>query len=171
MHAMTEFLDAYAETDDLNEQYGLLKDEISDLRGRRDAIEFFDEDAVEADVRGLNETVDGDLLVFLANDYGRPRAYRPEGVSRAVQNVARAAILANKYDGSNDDLDDIRRTILNDHPAVHKALVAEYTEESVRYHLPEGSNESTNFVTVREMVGLVDYTTNSFQAEGLSVRY
>lgn len=171
MDAMSEFLDAYTETDDLNEQYGLLKDEIARLRGRRDDIEFFDEDAVEADVEALNERVDGDLLVFLANDYGRPRAYRPKGVSRAAQNVLRAAILANKYDGSNDDLNDIRRTILDDHHAVHKVLVAEYSEDGLRYHLPEGSNESTNFVTVREMVGLVDYTTNSFQADGLSVTY
>ncbi|MXR21601.1 hypothetical protein [Halobacterium bonnevillei] len=168
---MTGFLDAYAGTDDLNEQYGLLKDEIARLRGRRDDIEFFDEDAVEADVRRLNERVDGDLLVVLANDYGRPRAYRPEGVSSAAQNVLRAAILANKYDDTNDDLNDLRRAILDEHPAVHKVLVAEYTEDGVRYHLPEGSNDATNFVTVREMVGLVDYTTNSFQAAGLSVTY
>lgn len=168
---MTEFLDAYSETGDLNERYGLLTDEIARLRGRRDDIEFFDEERVEADVRRLNERVDGDLLVFLANDYGRPRAYRPEGVSTAAQNVVRASILANKYDASNEDLNDLRRTILDEHPAVHKVLVAEYSTDSVRYHLPEGSNESTNFVTVREMVGLVDYTTNSFQADGLSVTY
>jgi hypothetical protein len=41
----------------------------------------------------------------------------------------------------------------------------------VRDHLPEGSNETTDFVTVREMASLVDYTTNSFQSDGLSVTY
>lgn len=42
---------------------------------------------------------------------------------------------------------------------------------TVRYHLPEGSNDTTNFITVRETVGLIDYTTNSFQSDGLSVTY
>lgn len=54
---------------------------------------------------------------------------------------------------------------------MHKAIVSEHTGETLRYHLPEGSNESTNFVTVREMVGLIDYTTNSFQSDGLCETY
>lgn len=167
---MTEFLDAYTESGDLNEQYGLLRDEIARLRGRRDEIEFFDEGAVRADVRDLSERVDGDLLVFLANDFGRPRAYRPAGRKRDVQNEVREAILADKYD-SNAALDALRRRILAAHPGVHKVLVAADADDGVTYHLPEGSNEATNFVTVREVVGLVDYTTNSFQADGLSVTY
>ena len=49
-------------------------------------------------------------------------------------------------------------------------LVAEL-DDGVRYHLPEGTSEATNFLTVRETVGLVDYTTNGAQADGLSVTY
>jgi hypothetical protein len=168
---MSDWMDEYADTDDLNEKYKLLRAELTSLRGRRDDIEFFDDEALERDVRRSNETVDGDLLVFLANDFGWPIAFRPSGVPLDAQNEIREAILENKYADGHDDLDDIRRELLDAHPAVHKAIVAEHSGDSIRYHLPEGSNETTNFVTVREMVGLVDYTTNSFQSDGLSVTY
>lgn len=88
-----------------------------------------------------------------------------------AQNNVREAILQNKYDDTNEDLNAIRRELLADHPAIHKAIVAEHSEGTIRYHLPEGSNETTNFVTVREMVGLIDYTTNSFQSDGLCETY
>ena len=170
-HLMADWIGEYTETDDPNRKYDLLRAEMTRLRGQRDAIEFFDEDAVGDDVRRLNETVDGDLLVFLANDFGRPRAYRPSDLAKDVQDEIRQAVLQNKYDDTNDDLNEVRRELLDAHPAIHKIIVAEYVGEDVRYHLPEGSNETTNFLTVREMVGLVDYTTNSFQSDGLSVTY
>lgn len=168
---MTDWTKEYAETEDLTEKYDLLRTEITRLRGQRDKIEFFDEEAVERDIRRLNQSVDGDLLVFLANDFGRPRAYRPSAVDQDVQNEVRKALLQNKYDDTNEDLNEIRCELLDEHPNVHKVIVVEYSEENIRYHLPEGSNQSTNFITVREMVGLIDYTTNSFQSDGLSVTY
>jgi hypothetical protein len=168
---MTDFLDAYAAADDANRQYALLRDELARVRGRREDDAFYDPDAVGETVARLAERVDGALLVFAANDFGVPRAYRPPGIDRGVQDAVRQGILQRKYDGENDDLDEIRRRLLDEHPGIHKAIVAAYTEESLRYHLPEGSKESTNFLTVREMVGLVDYTTNSAQADGLSRTY
>lgn len=168
---MTDWITAYRETDDLNEKYSLLRREITRLRGRRDDAKFFDPDAVGSDVRRLNETVDGDLIVFVANDFGVPRAYRPRSVALDVQDEIRRAVLRDKYDDTNEELDGIRREVLDEHPGVHKAIVAEHSDETVKYHLPEGSNEETNFVTVREMVGLIDYTTNSFQSDGLSRTY
>lgn len=168
---MTDWIEGYTETDDLNQKYKLLCREITRLRARRDNIEFFDPDAVRSDVRRLNDTVNGELIVFVANDFGLPRAYRPSGVEAAVQDEIRQAVLRNKYDDTNEDLDEIRRELLNEHPGIHKAVVAEYSDENIRYHLPEGSNETTNFITVREMVGLIDYTTNSFQSDGLSDTY
>lgn len=168
---MSDWVEAYTETDDLNQRYDLLRSEITRLRGQRDDIEFFDEEAVVADLRRLNETVAGDLLVFAANDFGMPRAYRPQDVARDVQDEIRQAILRDKYDDSNADLEAIRQELLTAHPAIHKVIVAVHDEGESRYHLPEGSNQTTNFVTVREMVGLIDYTTNSFQRDGLSVTY
>ena len=168
---MTDWTDEYAATDDLNKKYSLLRAEISRLRGRRDDIEFFNSDAIRCDLRRLNETVEGDLIVFVANDFGRPRAYRPQGVDKRVQNDVREALLQDKYDDTNAELNALRRELLAAHPTMHKAIVSEHTGETLRYHLPEGSNESTNFVTVREMVGLIDYTTNSFQSDGLCETY
>lgn len=168
---MSDWMETYAETDDINTKYRMLRAELARLRGRRDEIEFFDEDAVGDDIRRLNETVNGDLVVFVANDFGRPRAYRPTGTPVDVQDEIRQAILRDKYDGTNEDLDEVRRELLDAHPRIHKAIVATYTDDEIRYHLPEGSNDTTNFLTVREMVGLVDYTTNSAQADGLSTTY
>jgi hypothetical protein len=132
--------------------------------------ELFDPDEVATELRGLDETLDGDLLAFVANDFGRPVAFRPASVPRTAQEEIRHGILQQKYD-AHDDLDEIRRTLLDAFPTVHKAIIAEHREESLRYHLPEGSRETTNFLTVREMVGLVDYTTNSAQADELSQTY
>lgn len=168
---MADWREEYTETDGLNQRYGLLREEMTRLRGQRDDIEFFDPDAVGSDIRRLNGRVDGDLIVFAANDFGRPRAYRPDGLDTDHQNEIRRAILRNKYDGTNADLNEIRTDLLEKYPAIHKLVVAERTEEQVRYHLPEGSSDTTNFLTVREMVGLIDYTTNSFQSDGLSVTY
>ena len=168
---MTDFCDAYDAAETANRQYALLREELVRVRGRREDDAFYDPDAVSETIERLADRVDGTLVVFAANDFGVPRAYRPEGLHRSAQDEVREGILERKYDAANDDLDEIRRELLDEHPGVHKAIVAEYTEGSLRYHLPEGSSESTNFLTVREMVGLVDYTTNSFQADGLYRTY
>lgn len=168
---MSDWTAEYAAADDLNRKYAMLREEITRLRGRRDDIDFFDVDAVRSTVRRLDESLDGDLLVFLANDFGLPQAYRPSHLPQDVQDDVRTSILEGKYDDSNEDLDEIRRELLDDHPCVHKAIVAAHDDGDVRYYLPEGSNHTTNFVTVREMVGLVDYTTHSFQADSMSQTY
>ena len=160
---------AYADADDPNERYRILRREMARLRGEgRDAL--FDADAVADTVRELDGRTDGVLVVFAANDFGLPMAYRPAGTGLELQDAVRRAILEEKYD-EDEDLDDLRRELLAEHPGVHKAIVATFEEGRVRYHLPEGSDETTTFLTVREMVGLVDYTTNSAQRDGLSTTY
>lgn len=168
---MGTLVEEYADADSHNQRYRLLREELARLRGQREEVEYFDEEAVKRQLRQFNGDVDGGLIVFAANDFGRPRAYRPASVSTDVQNELREAVLQDKYDDTNADLNEIRREILDAHPGVHKVIVAEYSDGNIRYHLPEGSNETTNFITVREMVGLIDYTTNSFQRDGLSVTY
>lgn len=181
---MTDRVTEHERTDDINERYERLRAEMTGLRnevvsrytedGEFDPSaveEYFDPDAVAADVRESNREVDGDLLVFVANDFGFPAAFRPEGADRSLQDDVRLGILRNKYDDEAVDLQAIRDDLLEAHPGIHKAIVAEHRGDDVRYFLPEGSNETTNFLTVREMVGLVDYTTNSAQAEDLSRTY
>lgn len=165
---MSDWMEEYAVVDDHDEKYKLLREEMTRLRGEGSV---FDREAVAETVRGLGETVEGVLVVFAANDFGLPMAYRPEGTGVEIQDAVRRAILENKYDDSNEDLDELRRELLDAHPAIHKAIIAEIDGGRVRYHLPEGSSSSTNFLTVREMVGLVDYTTNSAQNDGLSMTY
>ena len=119
--------------------------------------------------------------MLVANDFGQPMSFRPEGVDRDWVDELRRGILAGKYDGDRGDLAAIREELLDAHPRIHEAIVAELpgadrTEAGenaggVRYHLPEGTSEATNVLTVREMVGPVDYTTNSAQADGPSVTY
>lgn len=168
---MTDWMDEYAATDDLNEKYTILREELTRLRGRGGVSEFFDRDAVAETIQELDGEGDGDLIVFVANDFGMPVAFRPEGTGFEVQEAVRRAILERKYDSENPDLNEKRQKLLDRHPGVHKMIIAEIEGSSIRYHLPEGSNDSTNFITVREMVGLVDYTTNSQQKEGLSETY
>jgi hypothetical protein len=164
---MTDWMEEYAATDDHDEKYDLLREEMTRLRGEGSV---FDREAVVETVRELGEATEGVLVVFVANDFGLPMAYRPEGTGIEVQDAVRRAILENKYD-SNEDLNGLRRALLDDQPAIHKAILAEFDEGRVRYHLPEGSSSATNFVTVREMVGLIDYTTNSSQSDALSMTY
>ncbi|MFQ3294339.1 MAG: hypothetical protein ACI9PP_001673 [Halobacteriales archaeon] len=180
----TEWVGDYERTEDSNERYAILRSEMTRLRndlvsrytedGEFDPSaveEYFDPDAVAAEVRSANQEVDGDLLVFVANDFGFPNAFRPEGTDRSLQDELRQGILRKKYDNEAADLQSIRDDLLEGHPGIHKAIVAEHTGDGVRYFLPEGSNETTTFLTVREMVGLVDYTTNSAQADDLSTTY
>lgn len=180
----TDWIPEYEQTDGRNERYGLLRAEMTRLRndlvarytedGEFDPTavgEYFDPDAVAADVRETNQGIDGDLVVFMANDFGFPLALRPASTERSLQDEVRRGILENKYDDEADDLRSIKDDLLESHPGIHKAIVAEHAGDTVRYFLPAGQNETTNFLTVREMDGLVDYTTNSAQADDLSKTY
>lgn len=163
---MADWTNEYAGTDDLNEKYQILREEITRLRGEAGRDDRFHPDDPKDTIRQLSSHVDGHLIVFAANDFGRPVAYRPQGVEKELQNEIRKTILERKYD-SHEDLNEVRQELLDRHPKIHKAIIAEYRDGNIRYHLPEGSNETTNFITVREMVGLVDWTTHN----GVSTTY
>lgn len=169
---MADWTEEYRSTADRDERYRLLRAETARLREAAhedEGAELFDPEEVAATLREQSNRVDGRLVAFVANDFGLPLAFRPSGLDRSAQDEVRQAILEGKYDDA-EDLDAIRRALLSAHPSVHKAIVVEYGE-SIRYHLPEGTDDRTNFLTVREMVGLVDYTTNSAQRDGLSRTY
>lgn len=162
-----DWIDEYREASDANQKYKLLRGEMTRLRRKGTA---FEPDAVAETIRNLADSVEGHLIVFPANDFGLPCAFRPEGVDREVQDEIRQEILDRKYK-SNVQLNDIREDLLRKHSAIHKVLVCEYRREEIKYHLPGGRHDNTNFLTVREAVGLVDYTTNSNQAEAMSRTY
>lgn len=165
-----DWIEDYRSTEDLNKKYSLLRDEMARLRNEATRRDRFDRAKVAQTIQELDGQVEGQLVVFAANDFGLPVAFRPMNLDRDVQEEARQALLNHKYD-RHGDLDEIRRRLLAAHPAIHKAIIAEYSQDSIRYHLPEGSSTNTNFLTVREMVGLIDWTTNSLQKEGLTETY
>jgi hypothetical protein len=165
---MADWMEEYRGADTPHERYEILCREMTRLR---ETHSVFEREAVAETVSSLNEQQEGELIVFAANDFGLPMAYRPEETGIEIQAAVRRAILENKYDDSHEELNVARQKLLEKHPRIHKAILAECNNGSIRYHLPEGSNMTTNFITVREMVGLVDYTTNSFQREGLSMTY
>jgi hypothetical protein len=165
---MIDWMEKYGDADTPHERYKILRQEMTRLR---ETHSVFDREAVAETVSKLNEQQEGELIVFAANDFGLPMAYRPEETGVEIQDAVRRSILENKYDESPEELNTARRELLEEHPRIHKAILAECSRGSIRYHLPEGSNTTTNFITVREMVGLVDYTTNSFQSDKLSMTY
>lgn len=172
------WIENYQNAETLNEKYGLLRDEMTKIRRR--AVRsvkkqrfapgevWYDPNEVAQTIAELDDEVEGRLVVFAANDFGLPRAFRPTDLERDVQEEIRQELLNEKYSDKHQDLDAIRQELLAEHPAIHKAIVAEWSEDGIRYHLPEGSSPDTNFLTVRETVGLIDWTTNSYQAEDVS---
>lgn len=169
--AYPQWIEEYVETDNINEKYKLLRDEMVRLRGEVCSGDRFDPDAVAQTIKNINDRVNGELLVFAANDFGLPMVFRPADFTMGDQAEVRRLILEEKYHGEDVELNEIRRALLDTHPAIHKAIVVASSEDNVRLHLPEGSNTTTNFLTVREMVGLVDYTINSSQSNSLSQSY
>lgn len=151
---------------DINRRYQKNRQEIQRLRKEAHATSF--DEIARFPVEGLLEVLrehdgrlDGDLIAFVANDFGMPIAFRPEGVEKERQNEVRLEILEEKYK-SDDRMNTIREEIVDD-VKIHKALVSLVNGDEIRYHLPGSTRGETNFVTVREAVGLVDFTTNANQ--------
>lgn len=166
----TDWIDEYRKTEDVNRKYRLLREEVTRLRQEAEDKRFTDNDAVLELLQEQNEKFAGELLVFAANDFGYPVALRPTGTDIELQEAVREEILQEKYKDS-PELDTVRQQLLDADERIHKALVVHHDGGSIDYHLPGGRNENTNFLTVREAVGLVDYVTNSAQRDGLSKRY
>lgn len=165
----TDFPTAYAEADDVNAKYRILRREATRLRRRAvrpDDVKFTDDPAVVDVIRACNDRIDGALLVFAANDFGWPVAFRPEGTPERLQEDVRRELLREKYE-SDPELDRIRKDVLEVDPRVHQVLVARHDGDRIDYHLPGGWRTNTEFLTVREALGLVDYITNGHQREAM----
>lgn len=167
--ATDEWLDAYATENDVNTKYHLLRQEAKRLRQRAERpadMKFTDDPAFLNLVRECDERVNGTLLVFAANDFGWPVALRPTGTPKQLQADVRTELLAEKYK-SSQELDEIRRALLAADGRIHQALVARHDGDEIDYHLPGGWKADTNFLTVREALGLIDYITHGQQREAI----
>lgn len=165
---------------ELNEQYLTTLHQQADLRGRGyealDAADGppLDLTALAATCRQYADRFDGRLVLFVASDFGHPAAFVPEGSDAAAD---KAAVLdglhqeAGKWQGSHEGLRAVRDAAFETEPNLHKALAALVTDTGVEYDLERGIHADYNFVTIRQVVGLVDWLANSYQADGLTVRY
>lgn len=165
----TDFATAYVEVDDINAKYRLLRREATRLRQqaeRPDDVKFTDNPDVLGAIRAWNDRLEGTLLVFAANDFGWPVALRPEGTPERLQENVRQELLREKYK-SNAELDQVRETILESDPRIHQVLAARHGGDRIDYHLPGGWKTNTEFLTVREALGLIDYITNGHQREAI----
>lgn len=163
----------------LNERYLDTLGEQADLRERgfetlRDADAFppLDVEAIGDVLATEGAEFDGDLVVVAASDFGHPAAFVPEGPEPAVALNRLLAELhreAGKW-SEDESLQGVRTAVRDAEPNVHKVLPALLAED-VRYDLPSGTDSRANFVTIRQVVGLVDWVANSYQAGRLTVRY
>lgn len=170
---MPGFVENYAKEDDTNESYHLLREEAKVLRREARDADFRDNDEIYDALQKWNQKVDGTLLAFLANDFGFPVAFRPEGTDAEIQDQVRQAILEGKYQPGpeHDELEVIQEELLGLDRRIHKSLVALVDEHAVDYFLPEGKNPVSTFLTVREPLGLIDWTTNARAAPGFQRTY
>lgn len=170
---MPGFVEMYGQEDDPNERYHLLREEVKVLRREAGNADFRGNDEIYHALREWNQMLDGTLLAFLANDFGFPVAFRPEGTDAEIQDQVRQAILEGKYQPGpgHDELEVIQEELLGLDRRIHKCLVALVDEHAVDYFLPEGKNPSSTFLTVREPLGLIDWTTNAASAPAFQRTY
>lgn len=170
-----DFLSEYEAADSIHEQYILLLREQKRLRrqfhkqhGSEDkdnkthqsnASYDYNTPSFRALISDLNETLDGHLVVFTANDFGAPIAFYPDTLDDSRLQDIREYILGAKYNHA-PDLNEIRQQVRETDERIHRALIAEVTDEGVRLHNPEGRDPDTNFLTIRDYLGLVDWTIN-----------
>ena len=158
---MADSHEAYRET--LREQIKL----------RDDNSPAIDKDAIKEILQSKQDTVNGELLFLAASDFGQPYAFVPERIDdgRVALNVLLDQVHRDRrYDGKwgaeNTNLRSIKEKIVSSTEGIHKALPAIlYENGDVEYDITEGDEEEYNFVTIRQVAGLVDWCANSYQAD------
>lgn len=133
-----------------------------------------DVDAIAGVCRERADGFDGRLLFFGASDFGHPAVFVPRGTDARADKVAVLDELhaeSGKWQGTHEALRTVRTAVLEADPHLHKGFAALVSDGDVAYDLDAGTSDEYNFVTIRQVVGLVDWLTNSFQADALTTAY
>lgn len=157
-----DFVENYRSEEGTNEKYRLLLEEMRCLREKaieEDENDFNNEEFRDF-LRELSDEVEGNLIVFAANDFGRPYAFYPEGKKRALMDEVHDQLLSGKY-RRDEELNELRKKILDFHDYIHKVLVVDHRGDEIHYHAPAGQESDTNFITARQYVGLLDWLLNN----------
>ncbi|ADJ14209.1 hypothetical protein [Halalkalicoccus jeotgali] len=123
-----------------------------------------DTDGIRAVLEERAADFEGQLLFFAASDFGQPRVFLPSDLSDpddALQAVL-DRVHAEKWSPDHDGLRAVRRRVFEETTGVHQALPALfYDSGDAEYDLTGPWDEEYNFVTIRQVVGLVDWLTNA----------
>lgn len=157
-----------------NERYRQLLAQQIALRDENSSN--LDTEAIRGILRDRQEGFDGHLLFFAASDFGQPRVLLPETVED--QDAALQAVLdrihEQKWRANNHDLREVRHRIIDEVRGIHKGLPALYRDDgSAEYDIVYGWHGVYNFVTIRQVVGLVDWMANAGDRwdDGLRIEY
>lgn len=154
---------------DPNERYRELLGEQIELRSQHSPD--VDIEGVKAVLRERQDEFDGYLVVLVANDFGKPVAFLPEaaGDYSTVLNAVLDEIHEEKWSAEHDGLRAVRNQLFEAVDSLHKVLPALYFEDgSAEYDIAPGRDQAYNFVTIRQVVGLVDWIAN---AQDITERY
>ena len=157
-----------------NEEYIETIDHQLDLRDNNDPN--MDEDGVRSVLDENDQRFDGRLIGFAANDFGQPRVFLPESVSDqdATLQAVVDAVHEEKWRARNSALRDVRNEVVTDVQGVHQCLCAALRDDgSADYDIDFPSNATYNFLTIRQVIGLVDWmaTADERWLDGLRLTY
>ena len=165
---------AVANHNDANEEYLQSIEHQFDLRDNNEPN--MDEDGIREVLADEESGFDGDLLFFGANDFGQPRVFLPEHISdqdAALQAVV-DAVHEEKWRARNSALRDVRDRMFDDVTGIHQGLGAVLRDDGTAdYDIEFPWNRAYNFLTIRQVIGLVDWMANAGDRwdDGLRLTY
>lgn len=123
-----------------------------------------DLDGVKAVLRERQGDFDAELVVLAANDFGKPVAFLPEeaGEYSTILNAVLDEIHEQKWGAEQEELRSVRKQLFEGVKGLHKVLPALYhSDGSAEYDIAPGRDQAHNFVTIRQVAGLVDWIANA----------
>ncbi|KYH27268.1 hypothetical protein HAPAU_07210 [Halalkalicoccus paucihalophilus] len=153
--------DSETETDPDELYLGLL---AKQLELRATTGPNLDEEGIRTVLEEYEPDFEGHLIFFAASDFGKPRVFLPDGLPD--RQLALETILDRVHQGKwNPDhagLREVRNRVFEEVRGIHQGLPAVYHDEGeATYDLTGPWDGVYNFVTIRQVVGLVDWVTNA----------
>jgi hypothetical protein len=115
-------------------------------------------------LRKRQEEFEGHLVFFAASDFGHPVVFLPAGLENHTEmlNAVLDRIHEQKWQAENEQLRSVRHHVFDEVDGIHQGLAALcYDDGSAEYDIVYGWHGVYNFLTIRQVVGLVDWVTNA----------
>lgn len=145
-----------------DEQYLELVSKQISMRAAYDPT--MDTEAIADLLRKRQEEFEGHLVFFAASDFGRPVVFLPAGLDDHTEmlNAVLDRIHEQKWQAENERLRSVRHHVFDEVDGIHQGLAAVcYDDGSAEYDIVYGWHGVYNFLTIRQVVGLVDWVTNA----------